>query len=215
MEPYAGCVPEVHPDTPELSWVLDPSRTTRPPTPEGLPDFSPVGAGTGDLPRPTPELVAWSDDVCLGSGTPATVCAQVLNQSVWALDYLGASQACVIAEMTAQVELRHALGGSSMINNLERGWFLCPSVIMPDADTLNPDPECDVVGGGVCFTAEEMAQRCRDVLPADADLYFSDCDEWGVWMVQGSRATLDSAAESLAAEWLQHHYGAPFGWSPG
>ena len=212
VDPYAGCVPDVHPETPELSWALDPSGQTRPPTPEGLPDFSPVGAGTGDLPRPTPELVEWTDDVCLASGTPAYVCSLVLHQSVWALDYLGASQDCIIAEMTAQVELRHATGGRTTISELERGWFLCPSVILPDADTFT---YATVPEDGTTFNAEEMAQRCRDVLPADVDLEWgaADCDTWGLAVlshVGGVWMTVDAAAELLAGEWMQHYHGAPY-----
>ena len=134
------------------------------------------------------------------------------QQSVWALDYLGASQDCVIAEMTAQVEL---FDYRDSIGNLDRGWFLCPSVIMPDADTLSYDTR---------LNAEEMAQRCRSVLPEDhVDLLViaangvdveriavGDCDAWGVWVIQGYPILVRAAGRFLASEWLEHHYGAPY-----
>ena len=209
--PTPGVCPTFHPETPELSWALDPSGQTRPPTPEGLPDFAPGGAGTGDLPRPTPELVDWTNDVCLASGAGSSACARVLHQSVWALDYLGASQDCIIAEMTAQVNLFDPNGRTS-ISELERGWFLCPSVILPDADTFT---YATVPEDGTTFNAEDMAQRCREVLPADVELEWgaADCDAWGIAVLRhagGVWMTVDFAAELLAEEWLQHHYGAPY-----
>ena len=220
VEPYAGYVPEVHPDTPTLSWVLDPTRSTRPPTPEGLPAFSSVGAGTGDLPRPTPGLVEWSD-WCVSTDLRDNDCAYALYQSVWALDYLGASQDCIINEITAQAERFDPNGGRSIFNDV-RGWFLCPTVIMPDADTHSTT---------TTFSGEQMAQRCSEVLPDDVilevarppavvddesvwELAHGNCEEWGKQITSGAYIPLEYAAVWLAAEWLQHYHGAPPLWSP-
>ena len=217
VEPYAGYVPVVHPDTPVLDWGLLYEQV---PTPEGLAEMnSGIGSDIGAyMPRPTQGLVDWSSE-CIGRlvaiGKHAVVansnCALALNQSVWALDYMGASQDCVVAEMTRQVD-GYVKWGTPVFQS-ERGWFRCPSVIIPDAAGLPHDVE---------LFADEMVRRCREVLPADAELrhYISgaptDCEGWGISRSQGTYLPLSAAAQYLGLEWMQHHHDAPdvgFGFS--
>ena len=151
VEPYAGYVPEVHPDTPTLSWELGHDA----PTPEGLPALVPAPAG-GDMPRPTLGVVEWSR-WCVAN-TISGQCARALHQSVWALDYLGASESCVIEQMTRQVN--GFVRWETPVSDSDSGWFRCPTVILPD-------PAGD---GDAPLLVQSLADRCREVLPPDVDL---------------------------------------------
>ena len=238
VEPYAGYVPEVHPDTPSLSWGLGHDA----PTPEGLPALVPAPAG-GDMPRPTPGVVEWSR-WCVAN-TISGQCARALHQSVWALDYLGASESCVIEQMTRQVN--GFVRWETPVSDSDSGWFRCPTVILPD-------PAGD---GDAPLLVQSLADRCREVLPPDVDLvsyrllvggldpsqataeeieaaigadpaqmtpgelreHFeyvpvlgASCDEWAQTETTGSVPeyfSLRHTAKLLVVEWMQHHYGAP------
>ena len=152
--PYAGFVPVVHPDTPSLSWVLGHDA----PTPEGLPALVPTHAG-GDMPRPTPGLVEWSR-WCVATATIGQ-CALALHQSVWGLDYLGASESCVIDQMTRQIN--GFVDWGTAVFQSGSGWFRCPSVVLPDPAGAGDFP----------LVVQSLADRCREVLPPDVDLVAS------------------------------------------
>ena len=152
--PYAGFVPVVHPDTPSLSWVLGHDA----PTPEGLPALR-SGAGGGDMPRPTPGLVEWSR-WCVATATIGQ-CALALHQSVWGLDYLGASESCVIDQMTRQIN--GFVDWGTPVFQSGSGWFRCPSVVLPDPAGAGDFP----------LVVQSLADRCREVLPPDVDLVAS------------------------------------------
>ncbi len=238
MEPYAGYVPEVHPDTPTLSWELGHDA----PTPEGLPALVWASAD-GDMPRPTPGVVEWSR-WCVAN-TRSSQCADALHQSVWALDYLGASESCVIEQMTRQVN--GFVRWETPVSHSDSGWFRCPTVILPD-------PAGD---GDAPLLVQSLADRCRGVLPPDVDLvsyrllvggldpsqatadeieaaigadpaqmtpdeiqeHFeyvpvlgASCDEWAQTETIGAVPeyfSLQHTAKLLVVEWMQHHYGAP------
>ena len=191
--------------------------------------------GDGDMPRPTPGILGWAQE-CVELTTsldvsPAAVgyqCARALHQSVWALEYLGASESCVIGEMTRQMQ--GFLDWGSPVYHSERGWFRCPTVIMPDADQLDYQPMLD-------GDMQWLVQRCLDVLPADVELTSTieidadgearrierpkegaTCAEWAWDKTAGpgpNYKTLKFVSGALVREWMRYHYGPPFGWGPG
>ena len=131
---------------------------------------------------------------------------------VWALDYLGADEACVLGQYRQRFEAFAAANTAPNISPF--GWQRCASVV-------NPDPG---------DTTSTLGERCRAVLPPDVvlrernwvEITFDDdgnehavahvgrngvtCEEWEVSHDLTSVCAMVSA---LATEWMQHHYRAP------
>ena len=211
-------VPELHPDTPPPSWT---TGRFSPPV-EGLAPFAgwpgedPAYPG-GELPRATEGVLAFSA-WCVDLSTQArfldTYCGDVLHEMVWALDYLGADETCVLDQYRKHLErLAESDATPDMGLRIFR-WQNCASVV-------NPDPG---------DTTSTLGERCRAVLPPDVvlqednwvEITFDDdgtehavahvgrsgvtCEEWDVSKDITSVCAMVSA---LATEWMQHHYQAP------
>ncbi len=176
--------PTVHPDTPQTSW----DRGTHE-----------VGSRPDDRPRVTANVKVWMD-WC--GGHPR--CDQLLRYMVWALDYLGANEVCVIEQY-----FDYALS-TAEYPEATYGWHNCATII----DPMQPD------GRLLSEHTPSMAERCRAVLPEDVELEERinrgvirdglDCDEWGAW-VEARRTSYPACDRSarLAEEWLEHYIGMP------
>ena len=103
-------------------------------------------------------LVWWSGRDGASPTRPAASALSALHQSVWALDYLGASESCVIEQMTHQAN--GYMRWETPVSQSDSGWFRCPTVILPD-------PAGD---GDAPLLVQSLADRCREVLPPDVDL---------------------------------------------
>ena len=210
VEPYAGYVPPVHPDTEAPSWE------------QGT--FV-IGSKPPDRPRRTPSVQNWVDWCGGGQG-----CASLELEMVWALDYLGASEYCVVPVYYARRLAIDAQDGNwSSAPLAERlGWHRCPTVIDPRQPTvtdselalLYPDTEVLLL----VPNDTPMADRCRQVLPADVELEWAvdnkisqrrvglDCDEWARLMEEDGlpgRFPNCFLSARLAREWLEHHHQMP------
>ena len=210
VQPYAGYVPPVHPDTEPASWDTGEWE---------------VGSGYryvgNDHPRPTPDVEAWT-----ASCTGMSSCDWLLYEMKWALDYLGAEEDCVVAVYYARWRRANASNWLSGVEIDLYGWHRCPTVIDPRTPTV-ADPYVQQMPNGsdvllLAASTDSLADRCRAVLPADVELEFSvnndlskrreglDCDEWAA--LAGARRvtykTCDASAQ-LAKEWMEHHHGMP------
>ena len=201
VEPYAGHVPEVHPDTPTTSW----ERGTHRP-----------GSRPDDVPRRSAHVQAWLNWCGDWHG-----CNPLAFQMLWALDYLGAHPACVVQQYEWRAYYGSQPGVTDGYNNTglrERfGWHRCSTVI----DPIQPNGHRLLSEQGLT-----MAERCRAMLPADAELDARisdlsnprrgelieglDCDEWGS-QIEGRHVSYPDCDRSarLAEEWLEHHIGMP------
>ena len=192
VEPYAGYVPPVHPDTEPTTWQ---SGDWAPRTNDPRDD---------DHPRPTPAVQTFIDWCAQG-----TACDWLLFQMVWALDYLGANEACVLAvHYTRAIAAAQTSDGNYNSAGLREryGWHRCPTVIDPRTPTVTDSfMQQHLPGWDVLLLApsgESPADRCRAVLPADIELEERrskgvirdglDCDEWGAY-IEGSNSRLRSA----------------------
>ena len=206
VEPYAGYVPPVHPDTAPTSWQ----------TGEWDLDYNELA---NDHPRPTPDVDLWAAR-CLGGD----LCDWLLFQMKLALDYLGASEDCVLAVYYARWSRANESNWLSGAEIDLYGWHRCPTVIDPRTPTV-ADPYLRQFGfDGLLLThsSDSLADRCRAVLPADVALEFFvnnelakfreglGCDEWGA-LAGARRVTYkvcDASAE-LARQWMEHHHRMP------
>ena len=192
VEPYVGYVPPVHPDTPPPSWEQGTFK---------------IGHRPDDKPKATPNVQAWMD-WCRGSQG----CDWVSLQMVWALDYLGANDTCVLANYRERISRGNQPGVSNGYNNGrligQYGWHRCATVI----DPIQED------GRLLSEHGLTTAERCRAVLPADveletkikvnADRHGLNCDEWGEWVEDGGTSFPDcDYSARLAEEWLEHYIG--------
>ena len=190
VEPYVGYVPPVHPDTPPASWEQGTFK---------------IGHRPDDSPRVTPNVQAWMD-WCRGSQG----CDWVLLQMVWALDYLGANDTCVLGNYRERIDRGNRPGVSNGYMNGgltgQYGWHRCATVIDPTQDD----------GRLLSEHGLTMAERCRAVLPADVELEERidrgvirdgmNCDEWGEWVEGRSTGFADcDRSARLAEEWLEHY----------
>ena len=131
---------------------------------------------------------------------------------VWALDYLGADEDCVLEQYTKRFRRFDEDGSDSAVSPFR--WQNCASAV-------NPDPG---------DTASTLGERCLAVLPADVvlqgnnwlEITFDDdgtehieafvsrigitCEEWEVSL---DLTTVCAMVSALATEWMQHHYHAP------
>ena len=210
VEPYAGYVPPVHPDTEPASWD----------TGEWEPGSGYRYVGN-DHPRATPDVEAWT-----ASCTGGSSCDWLLYAMKWALDYLGAEEDCVVAVYHARWRRANSSNWQSGAEIDLYGWHRCPTVIDPRTPTV-ADPYVQQMPNGsdvllLAASSDSLADRCRAVLPADVELEFSvnndlskrreglDCDEWAA--LAGARRvtykTCDASA-LLAEEWMEHHHGMP------
>ena len=212
VQPYAGYVPPVHPDTEPTTWQ---SGDWAPRTNDPRDD---------DHPRRTPAVQTFIDWCAQG-----TACDWLLFQMVWALDYLGANEACVLAvHYTRAIAAAQTSDGNyNSVGLRERyGWHRCPTVIDPRTPTVTDSfMQQHLPGWDVLLLApsgESPAARCRAVLPADIELEERrskgvirdglDCDEWGAYIEgfnSGLRYPVCNTSARLAEEWLEHHHGMP------
>ena len=198
VKPYAGYVPPVHPDAPLTEWQ------------DG--SWNPKSA-SHDQPRMTPAVQAWVDWCPDGwSG-----CTFMQRRMVWALDYLGGNELCVLDQYYKQAQAAaESYGWNFSAPSLKEryGWHRCATVIdpeQPDGRLLSEQPGVTV------------ADRCRAVLPADVELEYRfgsrideenlDCDGWAVFI--DDRSTLADTCDRswrLAHEWLEHYHDMPDGY---
>ena len=121
VEPYAGYVPEVHPDTPPTAWERG--------------DFEP-GVRPFETPRTTgpdrAQVAGWIDWM---GGTGDSYTQWLMFNMKWALDYLGADPDCVISQYYDRVTTSNEVTGpgQSEPNYLRDlyGWSNCATVIDP------------------------------------------------------------------------------------
>ena len=208
VQPQAGDVPPVHPDT-ETSWQTGEWHL-------GGYDYL-----ANDHPRPTPKVAAWE-----ASCTGMSSCDRLLYAMKWALDYLGASENCVLAVYQARWSRMNASNEHSGVEIDRYGWHRCPTVIDPRIATVaDPYVQQQPHGQDVLLLAassDSLADRCRAVLPADVALEFFvnnqlsqlreglTCDEWAD--LAGARRVTYKVCDFsslLAEEWMEHHHGMP------
>ncbi len=194
----ADDAPPIHPDTPQTSWDRGTWEIGG-----GLPD---------DRARITPivqDFLDWCGRVCDDG--------YLLFVMVWAVDYMGADERCVIANYYAKISRTGAPG-----NQDRYGWHRCPTVIDPREPTVADSFIQEIVPGLLLLAPNDtpMAERCRAALPEDVELEERisggvirdglDCDEWGAW-VEARRVSYPACDRSarLAEEWLEHYFGMP------
>ena len=209
--PVAGSIPEVHPDVPALTW-------TQP------------GYNAIEFPHERPrltDLVAQWEQWCLSITDDS--CVHALARMKLSLDYLGASQVCVLAESRLRVAVETAANAVNAQVPWElldwHGWHNCGTVI----DPLLGTPEtgrANHVGWRLSDTGISLAERCRIVLPADIELesydrtkllavpqqFGNDCEAWAEWVQNipiERRFRACAASAHLAAEWMEHHHNQP------
>ncbi len=189
--------PPTHPDTPQTSWDRGTWEV------RGLPD---------DRARITPivqNFLDWCGPFCDDG--------YYLFVMVWAVDYLGADERCVVINYIAQI------ANIDTTSIRERyGWHRCPTIIDPRQPTVTDSYIQELVPGLLLLTPNDtpMAERCRAALPEDVKLEERisggvirdglDCDEWGAW-VEARRVSYPACDRSarLAEEWLEHYIGMP------
>ena len=224
VAPYAGYVPEVHPDTPPPEWVRG--------------DYKP-----GRLPIETPRITGedrvvvaqWLEWIGQGGYTQ-----WLLLQMKSPLDYLGAHPNCIVNEYNARVDALNALNlprGQAEPNRLvnDHGWHNCATVIDPYRPGIElPADRPNDVGLRLSDTPGiTLAERCRAVLPDDITLQtyhgwqdergkwvgewrdhfgHAGCDAWAEWITTGydyGRYPQCQESVYLAEEWMEHHLGQP------
>ena len=164
VEPYAGYVPPVHPDTPPLQGKLtsDPSSWQARPADEPR--------ATGDDRRMVAAWIAWAG--------PTGHTQWMLFNMKWALDYLGADPQCVINEYTDRVAAarRAAISAPGAAEPYKlrdlHAWHNCATVIDPyQVGVELPAGRDNDVGLRLSDTPGiTLAERCRAVLPPDVQL---------------------------------------------
>jgi len=230
VEPYAGYIPPVHPDTPPLEWERGEVNV------HDAPD---------ELPRDRGEdrrvVAEWTKSVGIGEYT-----LWLLANMKWALDYLGADPQCVINEYHARVAASTAatrVAGQVEPYHLrdQHGWHRCATVIDPFIPGVErPAGRDNDVGLRLSDTPGiSLAERCRTVLPENVQLekfwYWqldddgnavfappddyrfeaghAGCDAWAEWMQASSssygRYPECFASSELAEEWMEHYRGLP------
>ena len=205
VAPFAGYVPEVHPDTPTPSWEQ--------------PDFN--YRNPGDQPRPTPGVQRWA---AWCGGDDNVVCQDMLFTMAWPLDYLGADEECVLAVYYARFLWLQETGQTNYNQPglIERfGWHRCATVIDPRTPT-EIDPFLQELFPSVRLLTpnpDSLADRCREVLPPETSLGYSrgsqvfdglGCDEWGAYIEgRSTRFPACSRSSRLAWEWMEHHHDKP------
>ena len=149
-------------------------------------------------------------------------------EMTWALDYLGASEDCVLPVYHARVRAILNAGQYWTSGALADrfGWHRCPTVLDPRQPTVTDSlieqmlPERVLL---LTFNSEPLADQCRAVLPADAEIEHLvdgllsglhsglDCDEWArlVQVDLGNNFANCDRAARLAEEWMEHYYGMP------
>ena len=212
IAPYAGFVPEVHPDTPPPAWVRG--------------DYEP-----GTHPIETPRIVGEDREVVLEWALwmgPGGYTQWLLLQMKLPLDYLGGHPYCVISEYYARVEALNALNlsyGQAEPNELRNlyGWHRCASVIDPYIVGVElPTDRTNDVGYRLSDTPGiTLAERCRIVMPEDIQLEHYDahfeaghagCDEWAERVLTHflySKYPQCYESARLATEWLEHYHNRP------
>ena len=115
--PQAQRVPAVHPDTAMASWITGQPHDP----PEGLPEVPLVGFRHrdnpgGELPRATPGVFEWAQWCTQGPAVSydtinAGSCGLMLNKMVWALDYMGAEESCVLDQYRQKMQWLAETGG--------------------------------------------------------------------------------------------------------
>lgn len=237
VEPYAGYVPPVHPDTPPLQGELDPGP---PENWKSRPADEP--RATGDDRRMVAAWIAW-----LGLGEYTE---WLLFNMKWALDYLGAAPQCVINEYYDRVDASRRAASIAGPGSLEpyklrnqHGWHNCATVIDPYLVGVElPAGRSNDVGLRLSDTPGiTLAERCRAVLPPDVQLEKSwyqqrgpdgnsifapppegyrfeeghaGCDAWAAWYGPSSSSNdrfypACFAAAQLAEEWMEHYRSLP------
>ena len=205
VPPVAGMVPEVRPNTPAPSWERAPLDEN--------------SYRTDDSPRATEGVQEWIE-WC----GPWSDCDWLLFYMVWALDYLGANESCILSVYYQRViqTRRPGVSEAGRYRLMDQyGWHRCPTVIDPRTPTqLDSAVQGELVDIDVLLLAPNnspMADRCRAVLPTNTELDLGDenvdCVEWGRW-VEEDRITgvlYDECEKSrwLAREWLEHQIGMP------
>ena len=237
VEPYAGYVPPVHPDTPQLQGELGPEPGDWGTRPADEP------RATGDDRRMVAAWIAWAG--------PTEYAQWLMFQMKWALDYLGAAPQCVINEYydRAAAAGRASAPGAAEPYELRdlHGWHNCATVIDPYLVGVElPAGRDNDVGLRLSDTPGiTLAERCRAVLPPDVQLEKSwyqqrgpdgdsifappppkygylfeaghaGCDAWAAWFTPSPSSPTTrrfypvcSAASRLAEEWMEHYRGLP------
>ena len=213
MQPYAGYVPEVHPDAPPPEWERG----------EVNPDARPIETprSTGDDRKRVAEWIAWM------GGTDINSYVQwLLFNMKWALDYLGAHPSCVINEYYDRVDLSNEVTSPGQVEPYhvreQHGWQNCATVIDPIVAEIPPGLRDNDVGLRLSDTGVTLAKRCRAVLPEDIQLDTPDsqalspghagCDAWAEWHTSHRihvRAPMCFESAYLAEEWMEHYRGTP------
>ena len=215
----AQAIPEQHPDTPPPSWIAG-----QPFPPDGYPPFTaapsldPAYPG-GELARPTEGTLGfsrWCVGVSAGGAFTEYECGHALHEMVWALDYLGADEDCVLEQYTKRFRRFDEDGSDSAVSPFR--WQNCASAV-------NPDPG---------DTTSTLGERCLAVLPPDVVLEernrvvitFDDdgtehaeafvgrsgvtCEQWEASLaLAGISTSVCAMVSAVATQWMQHHYHAP------
>ena len=214
VPPEAGMVPVVHPDVPSTEWQRGPVNPRD---------------RAYDKPRTTEAVQEWRDWCYPRWGGN---CEGMEHEMYQALDYLGASETCVLNAYTKRAEyfLRHRSGADSSFATDNYGWHLCATVIDPIVkDIPDGQRENDV---GLRLSDRPgitLAERCRIVLttpfpdiqletrPTFGDIaagipparFGQDCDRWATDVIEnglGTSAPACNESSSLAEEWMEHHH---------
>ena len=208
IEPYAGYVPPLFPGTEQPSWEQGTHEWVTGPPP--------------DRPRASTGIQRWTEWCGDRSG-----CEMLLLEMTWALDYLGASEDCVLPVYHARVRAILNAGQYWTSGALADrfGWHRCPTVLDPRqptvTDSLIEQMFPDYVILLLTFNSEPLADQCRAVLPADAEIEHLidgrisglrsglDCDGWArlVQVDLGNNFANCDRAARLAEEWMEHYYG--------
>ena len=237
VEPYAGYVPPVHPDTPPLQGELGPEPGNWRARPADEP------RATGDDRRMVAFWIKWAGSTGYRQW--------LLFNMKWALDYLGADPQCVINEYYDRVAAarRAAMSAPGAAEPYKlrdlHAWHNCATVIDPYLVGVElPAGRDNDVGLRLSDTPGiTLAERCRAVLPPDVQLERSwyqqrgpdgdsifapppsgylfepghaGCDAWAAWYTPSPSSPTTrrfypvcSAAARLAEEWMEHYRDLP------
>ena len=218
--PEAGIVPAVYPlcSADQRSW----DDRCVPPSVRHDSDAG-QAAGTYERPRMTQRVLGF-EIWCRSTVAP---CDCLLSVMKWPLDYMGADPICVrneyILRSQAHTEEPDPPAGLRGVH----GWHNCVTSIDPLQRSWYLDSFNDV-GKRLSDSGVSLAQRCREVLPADVELetlrqwlsvsdgllsepqrFGNDCDAWAAHIQADPAVGLYPQcfmSSRLAEEWMEHHY---------
>ena len=208
VAPYAGLMPQVHPDTPTPGWLRsDFEFDTRQP----------------EIPRQTALVIGWTE----ACNAAYAWCGTYLRLAYQAIDYLGAHPVCVLNQYTHLAQFFVDGGRTSDTLRESLGWHNCATVIDPQTQAPNSaDEYFNDAGRRLSDTGLNVAERCRAVLPGGVQLEtqqtrrgvpaemftpgHAGCGSWAAFVESTNlyRARPACAVSAhLAAEWMEYHHG--------